>query len=81
MSEGPGEHSGRGRLIALLIGAAVLTGGCVVMQRAILFPGQSRSAAPNAIDRFPSFESIRLDTEFGPIEAWYQPAPGAGGDG
>jgi len=52
-------------------------GGCVVMQRAVLFPGQSRSAAPNAIDRFPSFEAVRLDTEFGPIDAWYQPAPGA----
>jgi len=71
----PAERVPRVLIAALLI-AFVLVGGILVLQRAILYPGQARAAAPDAILRHPRYEQIWLETQFGPVEAWYQPARG-----
>ncbi len=57
--------------VVSVIVVALLIGGVLVIQRALLFPGQARSAVQGAIRQHPEYEQIWLDTHFGPVEAWY----------
>ena len=62
----------------LILGAAVYAAYgalCFILQRSLMYPGRAIDV-PRQPPRIPGMVPLRLDTEFGRVEAWFLPAQG-----